>query len=101
MFLPGESQGQGSLAGCRLWGRTESDMAEGLSSSKYVFQFYLADPVQAAPDPTPPPSDSMKQARLGLGTALQAMQEKKALTIGPCAVLLCCGRKCALLLSHV
>ena len=26
VFLPGESQGQGSLAGCRLWGRTESDM---------------------------------------------------------------------------
>ena len=25
VFLPGESQGQGSLAGCRLWGRTESD----------------------------------------------------------------------------
>ena len=25
MFLPGESQGRGSLVGCRLWGRTESD----------------------------------------------------------------------------
>ena len=25
LFLPGESQGQGSLVGCRLWGRTESD----------------------------------------------------------------------------
>ena len=24
-FLPGESQGRGSLVGCRLWGRTESD----------------------------------------------------------------------------
>ena len=24
----GESQGQGSLVGCRLWGRTESDMTE-------------------------------------------------------------------------
>ena len=23
--LPGESQGQGSLVGCRLWGRTELD----------------------------------------------------------------------------
>ena len=22
VFLPGESQGQGRLAGCRLWGRT-------------------------------------------------------------------------------
>ena len=28
VFLPGESQGQGSLVGCRLWGRTESEMTE-------------------------------------------------------------------------
>ena len=28
MFLPGESQGQGSLVGCRLWGRTESGTTE-------------------------------------------------------------------------
>ena len=28
MFLPGESQGQGSLVGCRLWGRRESDTTE-------------------------------------------------------------------------
>ena len=28
VFLPGESQGQQSLAGCRLWGRTESDTTE-------------------------------------------------------------------------
>ena len=36
MFLPGESQGQRSLVGCRLWGRTESDTTESrkqLSSS--------------------------------------------------------------------
>ena len=25
---PGESQGRGSLVGCRLWGRTESDTTE-------------------------------------------------------------------------
>ena len=25
VFLPGESQGQRSLVGCRLWGRTELD----------------------------------------------------------------------------
>ena len=28
MFLPGESQGRGSLVGCHLWGRTELDTAE-------------------------------------------------------------------------
>ena len=28
VFLPGESQGEGSLVGCGLWGRTESDTTE-------------------------------------------------------------------------
>jgi len=28
VFLPGESQGQGSLVGCCLWGHTELDMTE-------------------------------------------------------------------------
>ena len=28
MFLPGESQGQGSLVHCRLWGLTEPDTTE-------------------------------------------------------------------------
>ena len=28
LFLPGESQGRGSLVGCRLWGHTEADTTE-------------------------------------------------------------------------
>ena len=28
VFLPGESRGRGSLVGCHLWGRTESDTTE-------------------------------------------------------------------------
>ena len=28
VFLPGESQGRGSLVGCSPWGREESDMTE-------------------------------------------------------------------------
>ena len=28
VFLPGKSQGRGSLVGCRLWGHTESDTTE-------------------------------------------------------------------------
>ena len=28
VLLPGDSQGRGSLVGCRLWGRTESDTTE-------------------------------------------------------------------------
>ena len=30
VFLPGELQGRGSLVGCRLWGRTESDTTEAI-----------------------------------------------------------------------
>ena len=30
VFLPGESQGRGSLMGCHLWGRTELDTTERL-----------------------------------------------------------------------
>ena len=33
VFLPGESQGRWRLVGCRLWGRTESDTTERLSSN--------------------------------------------------------------------
>ena len=28
VFLPGESQGRGSLVGCHLWSHTESDTTE-------------------------------------------------------------------------
>ena len=34
MFLPGESQGRGSLVGCRLWGCTESDTTEVTAAAK-------------------------------------------------------------------
>ena len=34
VFLPGESQGRGSLVGCRLWGRTESDTTELTATSQ-------------------------------------------------------------------
>ena len=41
VVLPGESHGwgkipwTGSLVGCHLWGRTESDTTEGLNNNKY------------------------------------------------------------------
>ena len=34
VFLPGESQGRGSLVGCRLWGRTELDTTEATSQQQ-------------------------------------------------------------------
>ena len=35
VFLPGESQGRGSLVGCHLWGRTEWDMTEVTQQQLY------------------------------------------------------------------
>src|SRR5574340_1349706 len=40
VFLPGESQGRGSLVGCRLWGRTESDTTEATSLSHFTFMHW-------------------------------------------------------------
>ena len=36
VFLPGESQGRGSLVGCHLWGRTESDTTEAIQQQQQV-----------------------------------------------------------------
>ena len=38
VFLPGESQGRGSLVGCHLWGRTESDTTEATQQQHCVFR---------------------------------------------------------------
>ena len=57
MFLPGESQGRGSLVGCRLWGRRVghdwSDLAAAaaemiltalaLQAVKPAFKFFLSN----------------------------------------------------------
>ena len=42
VFLPGESQGQGSLVGCCLWGRTEPDRLKQLSSSSNILPCLLS-----------------------------------------------------------
>ena len=34
VFLPGESQGQGSLVSCHLWSRTESDTTEAMQQQQ-------------------------------------------------------------------
>ena len=36
VFLPGESQGWGSLVGCRLWGCTESDTTEATQQQQQI-----------------------------------------------------------------
>ena len=41
VFLPAESQGQGSLVGCRLWGHTESDMTEATYQQQRCVTVFL------------------------------------------------------------
>ena len=41
VFLPGESQGRGSLGGCCLWGRPKSDTTKQLSSSSSSSPVFL------------------------------------------------------------
>ena len=36
VFLPGESQGRGSLVGCCLWGRTELDTTEAIQQQQHT-----------------------------------------------------------------
>ena len=72
VFFPGESQGRRSLVGCRLWGRTESDMTDSTAAA--------ADPrrslgrVPSAESKgllCPPSSPKMCQKRLRFGFELQ------------------------------
>ena len=41
VFLPGESQGRGSLVGCGLWGRTESDTTSDLAAAALLLPLLL------------------------------------------------------------
>ena len=41
VFLPGESQGWGSLVGCRLWGRTESELKGQFDEGLFVLFFFF------------------------------------------------------------
>ena len=41
VFFPGESQGRGSLAGCRLWDRTESDTTEATQQQQQQLSISL------------------------------------------------------------
>ena len=53
VFLPGESQGRGSLMGCRLWGGTESDTTEVTAVAVMIWQVALVvnNPLTNREDP--------------------------------------------------
>ena len=42
VFLPGESQGRGSLVGCHLWGHTESDWSDLAAAA--ICNWYIVNP---------------------------------------------------------
>ena len=46
VFLPGESQGPGSLVGCCLWGRTESDTTEATQQHTILRASWVAQLVR-------------------------------------------------------
>ena len=54
VFLPGESQGRGSLMGCRLWGRTESGTTEATQQQQFLIRS-LALPSALMQCPNIPP----------------------------------------------
>ena len=58
VFLPGESQGRGSLVGCRLWGRTESDTTAATQQHQQSFlcglRLALGTGTEGPPQPTFP-----------------------------------------------
>ena len=49
VFLPGESQGQGSLVGCHPWGRTESDTTDATQQQQQQQQQWLSSLSPALP----------------------------------------------------
>ena len=51
VFLPGESQGRGSLVGCRLWGRTELDTTEATQQQQQHQECSVAKLCQTLCDP--------------------------------------------------
>ena len=73
VFLPGESQGRGSLVGCRLWGRTESGTTEATRqryrrlASAYAVLSLQSCPTLCDPMDSSPPGSSVHgilQARI-------------------------------------
>ena len=48
VFLPGESQGRGSLVGCHLWGRTESATTEATQQQQQQLCLTVCNPMDGS-----------------------------------------------------
>ena len=76
VFLPGESQGRGSLVGCHLWGRTESDTTEGTQQQQQERERYrLPHPLLFHHFPEQKPADGRAEATFPRPSSLTAPQE--------------------------
>ena len=60
VFLPGDSQGRGSLVGCCLWGHTESDTTESTQQQQQQqqisFHFNTLQSLESVPEASKKPS---------------------------------------------
>ena len=66
VFLPGESQGWGSLVGCLLWGHTELDMTEVTWQQQVVKGGAVVSPeLTGSPQPLVQNNPHAEVARLG------------------------------------
>ena len=52
VILPGESQGRGSLVGCHLWDRTESNTTEATQQQQQAFFSSSFSPLPVLESPT-------------------------------------------------
>ena len=57
--LAGESQGQGSLVGCRLWGCTASDKTEATQQQQQQHVHWVSDAIQPSHPLSPPSSPAL------------------------------------------
>ena len=48
VFLPGESQGWGSLVGCHLWGHTESDTTEATQQQQQGTRSHMLELIKSS-----------------------------------------------------
>ena len=66
VFLPGESQGRGSLVGCCLWGRTESDTTEVTQQQQQQSVWYRFQPAMGFPGGSDGKESAWNVGNLGL-----------------------------------
>ena len=84
VFLPGESQGRGSLVGCRLWGRTGSDTTDATEQQQEWHKGTVTHQLESAHTKTPfqDPETINRQAR-NLGSRSHYFLDVRVLISGP------------------